>query len=74
VNKKYECEQPIRTLAREWFNAQPEDKREHPSWSAFKAWLHEKHDSHYLDFCSVAGADYDAEAWFDDELGQNWRR
>jgi hypothetical protein len=44
------------------------------SASAFKAWLHEKHYSHYLDFRSVAGADYDAEAWFDDELGQNWRR
>jgi hypothetical protein len=53
---------------------QPEDKPEHPSWSAFKAWLHEKHYSHYLDFRSVAGTDYDAEAWFDDELGQNWRR
>ena len=74
MNKKSECEPAIRSLAHEWFNGLPEAEREHPSWTAFKAWLGEKHYSHYLDFSSVVGADHDAEAWFDDELGQNWRR
>ncbi|MFB9261701.1 hypothetical protein ACFFWD_00700 [Bradyrhizobium erythrophlei] len=74
MNKKSECEQAIRSLAREWLETLPETAREHPSWSAFKIWLGEKHYSHYLNFRSVAGADYDAEAWFDDALGQNWRR
>ncbi|HEY7999699.1 MAG TPA: hypothetical protein VIE87_12820 [Pseudolabrys sp.] len=76
MNKKSECEPVIRRLAREWFDALPDAKREHPSWSAFKTWLGEKHYTSYLNFRSVAGADYDAEAeaWFDDELKQNWRR
>jgi len=30
--------------------------------------------SRYLNFKSVGGADDAAERWFDDELGQNWRR
>jgi len=74
VNKKSECEQAIRSLAREWLNELLDAKRENPSWSAFKTWLGQKHYSHYLDFRPVAGADDDAEAWFDDEFGQNWRR
>jgi hypothetical protein len=47
---------------------------EHPNFSAFKAWLDVKGYSHYLDFRSVAGADYDAESWFDQEFKQAWRR
>jgi hypothetical protein len=43
-------------------------------WSAFKTRLAEKHYPHYLDFRSVAGADYDTEAWFDNVLSQNRRR
>lgn len=74
MNKKSECEQAIRSLAQEWFKTLPESVREHPSWSAFKKWLEEKRYSHYLNFRSASGADYDAEAWFDDALGQNWRR
>jgi len=74
MTKKAECEQAIRKLARDWLATLPEAEREHPSWIAFKSWLGDKHYSHYLDFRSVAGADYDAEMWFDDELGQNWRR
>jgi hypothetical protein len=74
MNMKSECERAIRSLARDWFNELPEEKREHPSWSAFKTWLGQRNYSHYLDFRSVAGADYAAEAWFDDELAQNWRR
>jgi hypothetical protein len=74
VVKKSECERPIRSLAREWFDGLPAAEREHPSWTAFKAWLEGKGYSQYLDFRSRAGAEYDAEMWFDDELGQNWRR
>lgn len=72
--KKSESEPIIRGLATDWFRTLPEEKREHPSFSAFKDWLSTKGHSHYLNFRSVAGADYDAEMWFDDELGQNWRR
>ncbi|MCJ9700182.1 hypothetical protein [Bradyrhizobium sp. SHOUNA76] len=71
--KKDEAEKAIRSLATTWFDTLPEDKREHPSWYAFKDWLF-AHYSHCLDFRSRTGANYDAEAWFDDELGQNWRR
>lgn len=46
----------------------------HPSFSDFKAWLHEEGYSYLLDFRSVMGADEDAEQWFDQELGQTWRR
>jgi hypothetical protein len=52
----------------------PDGKREHPSFYAFKDWLSANHYSHYQNFRSRMGADYDAEAWFDDELGQNWQR
>jgi hypothetical protein len=72
--KKTESESAIRALASKWFDTLPEEKREHPSFYAFKDWLSANHYSHYLNFRSRMGADYDAEAWFDDELGQNWRR
>jgi hypothetical protein len=72
--KKAESEPVIRKLATDWFATLPEERRDHPSFLAFKDWLSTKGCSHYLNFRSVAGADYDAEMWFDDELGQNWRR
>lgn len=72
--KKDEAEKAIRSLATTWFDTLPEEKREHPSFYAFKDWLSANHYSHYLDFRSRMGANYDAEAWFDDELGQSWRR
>ncbi|MBT1517529.1 hypothetical protein KIP88_45450 [Bradyrhizobium sp. SRL28] len=72
--EKSECEQAIRSLARDRLDTLPEGARENPSWSAFKTWLGEKHYSHYLNFRSVAGPDYDAKTWFDDALAQNWRR
>lgn len=56
------------------FATLPKEKQGHPSFSSFKDWLSANGYSHYLNFRSVAGADYDAEMWFDDELGQNWRR
>ncbi|MBR1219927.1 hypothetical protein JQ557_18105 [Bradyrhizobium sp. U87765 SZCCT0131] len=72
--KKSEAEPAIRTLATQWFNTLPADEQVHPSFYAFKAWLSANHYSLYLNFRSRMGADYDAEMWFDDELGQNWRR
>ncbi|WP_445219599.1 hypothetical protein ACKWRH_05255 [Bradyrhizobium sp. Pa8] len=67
--RRFESERAIRALATHWYDALPEEKREDPSFCEFKAWL-----SHYLNFRSATGTDYDAEMWFDDELGQNWRR
>jgi len=48
MNKKSECEQAVRSLAREWFNGLPDVEREHPGWPAFKTWVGEKHYSLYL--------------------------
>lgn len=71
---KAESERAIRALATTWYDTLAEEKREHPSFSAFKTWLSQNHYPHCLSFRSRMGADYDAEMWFDDELGQNWRR
>ncbi|OHV63625.1 hypothetical protein LCM4576_29850 [Mesorhizobium sp. LCM 4576] len=72
--KKAEAEKAIRYLATQWANTLSEKEREHPSFSAFKAWIAANRYSGYLNFRSVMGPDYDAEAWFDEELGQMWRR
>lgn len=72
--KKSEAETAIRLLARQWHNTLPADKQEHPSFLEFRAWLRDKGYGAYLQFRSVMGPDEDAERWFDDELGQNWRR
>lgn len=45
----------------------------HASFSDFKSWLSDNGYSHYLDFRSVAGSNYDAEMWFDDYFKQAWR-
>ncbi|OSI32776.1 hypothetical protein [Bradyrhizobium canariense] len=71
---KAESERTIQALATTWYDTLAEERREHPSFSEFKTWLSNNHYSHYLHFRSRMGADYDAEMWFDDELGQNWRR
>ena len=47
---------------------------EDPNFFAFTAWLSEKGYSHYLNFRSRMGADYDAELWYDQEFKQTWRR
>ena len=70
--KKNESELAITALASKWFETLPEEKREHPSFYAFKDWLSANHYSDYLR--SRMGSDYDAETWFEDELGQNWLR
>lgn len=72
--KKADCEGPIRSLATTWARETGVGENDHPSFSRFKTWLGVKGYSGYLNFRSTMGADYDAEAWFDDELGQNWRR
>jgi hypothetical protein len=72
--KKDTAEAAIRHLARDFRDTLPEPDREHPSFAAFTAWLEKNGHSKYLGFRSLAGAHYDAEMWFDDEFGQNWRR
>jgi hypothetical protein len=61
---KRDCEKAIRRLCHEW----PGALVEHPSFSAFKAWLKANDHSRYLDFRSANGPEYDAEMWFDKEF------
>jgi hypothetical protein len=74
MKKKGECERAIRSLCHEWAGGLSEAERDHPNFLAFKAWLGQKGYSHYLDFRSAMGSNYDAEMWFDQELKQTWRR
>ena len=72
--KKSESEMAIRRLSREWakgLGLEPGSKTI-PSFNDFKAWARDK-DPAYFDFRSI-DVDYEAEAWFDDELKQTWRR
>ena len=72
--KKADAEKGIRTLCRTWVATLSLEKRDHPSFSDFKAWLRANGYGDYLDFKSpIAGAQYDAEMWFDNELRQRWR-
>lgn len=70
---KSESERAVRILCRDWLKTQPDAKREHPSFLTFKGWLDEHHPG-VLKFRAVMGPLFEAERWFDDELGQNWRR
>ena len=74
--KKSECEPAIRQLCRQWRKL--DSVKELPavelSYSSFKRWADEQGYSQYFKFRSVAGADYDAEMWFDDEFNLNWTR
>lgn len=72
---KAEAESAIRKLVVDWANETGVTKgqAEQPSFGAFQHWLSEKGYAGYLDFRSTAGALYDAEMWFDQELGQAWR-
>ncbi len=72
--KKAEAETAIRYLVTQWANTLSKEDKEHPSFSTFKSWMFASGYGRYFDFRSVMGADYHAEAWFDDELKQNWRR
>ncbi len=73
--KKPECEQAIRYLCREWRRVRgiPIRPDFQPSFGEFKIWLRQNGYSHYQNFRSVAGPDYDAEMWCDQEFGQTWR-
>jgi len=73
--KKADCERAIRHLCHEWAETtkRAAGELDHPSFSAFKSWLSSSGYGHYLNFRSTAGAEYDAELWFDQELKQSWR-
>lgn len=73
--RKNDAERYIRHLCHEWRNSESltPTQLEHPSFTAFKAWLKAKGYGHYLDFHSVGGPDYAAERWFDEEFCQAWR-
>lgn len=73
MNKR-DSEQAIRYYAREWAKNLSNEERQHPSFSEFMTWLYNNGHGHYLNFSSVAGAEYDAERWFDEEMGLTWRR
>ena len=76
MNKKSDCETAIRRLIHEWAKeiGLSRSAEDHPSFYAFKEWLGNKGYTDYLNFRSEMGPDYDAEFWFDEELGQKWRR
>jgi len=76
--KKTEAEPAIRQLCHKWRETRclpipAGGPSTHYSFSDFKTWLGEKHYSHYLNFRSVMGPEYDAEHWFDQEMKQTWR-
>ncbi|NKE43440.1 hypothetical protein HB662_01530 [Roseomonas frigidaquae] len=70
-----EAEIRIRRHALDWLAEQGAagTSTDAPSFSSFHAWLTAR-DPAALDFRSIAGPRYDAEAWYDDVTGQNWRR
>ncbi len=75
--KKSDAEPKIRHLCHVWATEMKHDRTApdyNPSFPYFTTWMFEKGYGHYLDFRSRAGARYDAEMWFDEELGQSWRR
>ncbi|TWF53300.1 hypothetical protein FHW37_104579 [Neorhizobium alkalisoli] len=71
--KRAEAEKAIRSLSTTWFATLSRNEQEHPSFGTFSNWLRENGYSDCLDFRSTMGANYDAEMWFDQELGQSWR-
>jgi hypothetical protein len=72
--KKPESKQALHELFSQWKRELSPAQVEHPSFYEFKEWVQKKGYSHYLKFRSVAGADYDAELWFDQFFKQMWRR
>lgn len=73
--KRAEAETAIRSLCHRWASLRgiPVSPASHPSFADFLAWLRENHPA-CLSFRSTAGAEYDAEMWFDQEMKQAWRR
>ena len=73
--KQAEAEQLIRSLVREWADLPRHSARTEsfPSFSDFWSWMDLRYPA-AKKFRSTMGADYMAEMWFDQELGQTWRR
>lgn len=71
-----EAEQAITHLVHKWRHdsGQTEVPASNLHYSDFRAWLNVAGYGHYLQFRSTMGADHDVELWFDQELGQMWRR
>lgn len=75
MEKKADCERAIRSLTTDWAqeNGIHRGQAVMPSFSAFCTWLERTGNAGYLQFRTSTGALYDAEQWFDEELGQAWR-
>ncbi|WP_238367630.1 hypothetical protein [Mesobacterium pallidum] len=73
--KKADAEKVIRSLVHDWAaeTGFMNNGDQEPSFYDFWSWL-EARAPQAKDFRSVGGADYIAEMWFDEELGQLWRR
>jgi hypothetical protein len=71
--RKSDSEPIVRRLCHDWLEEQPIAERDDPRYWLFESWLLERQPG-VLDFHSTMGSREDAERWFDDELGQNWRR
>ena len=72
--KKAEAERNHRVLIHEWASEvgfSPESGAQ-PCFLAYKDWARNK-SNELFSFRSAAGADYDVEMWFDEELKQTWR-
>ena len=74
MKAKTECEPAIRALCWQWAKDLSEAKLVHPNYAVFKHWAAQNGYARYFKFRSRAGADYDAEMWFDQEFNQMWRR
>lgn len=63
--RKSEAEAAIRHLVGKWMKETgvAKGQAEMPNFGDFKRWVRMQGFGHYLDFRSVAGADYDAESW-----------
>ena len=72
--KKADCEKALRALCHQWARDLSKNQLKHPSFFDFKTWLRQNGYFHYLDFQSTAGAEYDAEMWFDQEFKRTWRQ
>jgi hypothetical protein len=73
---KAEAECAIRRLCGKWAEEQGLSAcaSAYPSYTSFRTWLDQNGHGHYLRFWSLAGPDYDAEIWFDEEMNRTSRR
>ncbi|MGV1682259.1 hypothetical protein [Sphingopyxis sp. NJF-3] len=73
--KKAEAERGIRHMVSLWKKL-PEragQSNDELSFCAFYAWVRSEYPN-YLDFRTTTGVSYDAEMWFDQELGTAWKK